>query len=248
MRLRTQLISAVFAVLVVGWSVSTFDQREQNAAPRPQIAVPVRTSFRSLPRPRPRMLRLEAGVPETQLPDRVFLIAADTFIRSQASDRQLRDIHQLRGSVVRTPFGATVSYQVFQGELPILGMRIEVKFDRQMSVSASQWNYRPIDFVNGDSVNRDSANGDSLRDDSVVSQAPRTREEIGEISNRMPAGFTVRWDGSVFSEVIYENFNENRGEFAIAVPATNSLGMPVTVLIRASDGALLGVEMPRSER
>ena len=166
------------------------------------------------------------GGMETHCDDEI-LKAAKAFVKSQSAQRGLRDEHQLKGRVSRTPIGSTVTYDIYQGNLPIVGMRIEVRMDNAMNVVGSNWNYRPIDLAEVDE------GGQPLYD---------------EIANRIPAGFQLRKDGTPFSEVIYELPDQGRGEHSVVVPAVNQFQVPVNLILRATDGAMLSIEMPRYEQ
>ncbi|MBI3294817.1 MAG: hypothetical protein HYZ71_08810 [Deltaproteobacteria bacterium] len=225
---RAQALFLFLLFLVMTWLYFVPAETAAPSVARPILPVPQQSV--DLPKPRQQTGSfLMAGIGVSAVPsfDRTRILArADQFVKANAEERTLRAEHQLKGVVSQSPIGATVSYDVYQGQLPIVGMRIEVTLDNDGNVTGSNWNYRPIDIAPID------ASGQALYDEMV---------------NRMPNGFQLRQDHTPFSEVVFELPGQGRGEHSVVVPALNQFKSPVSLILRASDGALLSVEMPRYE-
>lgn len=226
---RMQILVLILIVLGFAWLWTGDSTREEYTVPGAIQTLPGQKQPLNLPRPRQANgLFIMAAIDTSKgnLDQGKFLAAADNYVKEQRSEHGLREEHRLKGTVSKSPIGAIVSYDVYHDNMPIIGMRIEVRLDNALTVAGSNWNYRPIDLPSVEE------GGQPLYDEMV---------------SRMPSGFQLRADGSKFSEVIYEIPNQGRGEHSVVVPAINQFQVPVNLIVRASDGALLSVEMPRYE-
>lgn len=179
-----------------------------------------------LPQRRQERLVLLSVSDSAMATDNDVLRAADNYLASQ-NTRRITEEHRAVGRVTRSPLGSVVRYDIYQGLLPVVGMRIEVHVDHALKVTKTDWNYRPIAAVELEE------GGPALYD---------------HVKSRLPNGYELRKDRSGYSEIIYELFQQGRGEHAVVVPVVNEHKIPMSLILRASDGAVLGAEMPRYEQ
>lgn len=155
---------------------------------------------------------------------------ARKYLEDHGEELGLRSYHEMRPSIFQTPLGARVTYQVFQDGVPVIGSEIRLQIGRNHNVMDLDNRYVPLERVDL------SAHG-GLDHGQV--------QELMRISNYLP-------DPSVGDEparVLYPVPGTNRAELAYVVSAREPSGSrrPIQVLLRASDGQVLGKNVSRAE-
>lgn len=228
MRRRHWLMAVIGVVLVGVYSTVTWREpvvlRSSGAPP------PARRFATPTARPNtwvsPRTVHEGVVAPSYQNNESDILKVADGFIQRQIEDQKIRKEHQVRGQVFRTPFGSAVKYTVFQGDIPVVGMHIEVRLDLKLSITKVVWNYYPIDSVE---IERSG------------------RETYDRLTAQLPAGYLLRKDEPGFSEIIYVVQPHAIGEHSVVVSVLNEHKQPMRIILRARDARLLAAEAPRRE-
>lgn len=219
--IRILILSAVIVISAVLFLPSA------NETPTPsKRPTSVKSRRIRLPGPRAQPFIASVGAPQIEIDDSRILEIAGDHLREEQRTRPMRSEHQLIGKVSRTPLGAVVRYDVFQDDLPIVGMRIEIHLDNQLRVNRTEWNYRPIDPVEIE------GGGEAL---------------YASVTDRLPAGYRLRNDGTGFSEIIYELYQQKRAEHSVVVPVVNENGIAMSLILSAREATVLGSEMPRYE-
>jgi len=153
----------------------------------------------------------------------------DRYLMEHGEELGLKPWHELRPSVFQTPLGARVNYQVFQDGLPILGAELHMRLGRDNVVHLEN-QYLPLEKVD--------VNPKDAIDTAQV-------HELMKVSNYLP-------DPSVGTEpakILVPVQGTNRAELVYVVSAREPGGSrrPVQVLLRASDGQVLGKNYSRME-
>ncbi len=152
------------------------------------------------------------------------------YLQDHFDELGLKSYHEMRPSIFQTPLGARVTYQVFQDGVPVVGSEIRLQIGRNHDVMDLDNRYVPLERVDL------SAHG-GLDNGQV--------QELMRVSNYLP-------DPSVGDEparVLYPVPGTNRAELAYVVSAREPSGSrrPIQVLLRASDGQVLGKNVSRAE-
>ncbi len=153
----------------------------------------------------------------------------DRYLMEHGEELGLKPWHEMKPSVFQTPLGARVTYQVFQDGLPILGAELRMRLGRDNVVHLES-QYLPFERAD---VNPVSAIGTAQVQD------------LMKASNYLP-------DPSVGTEparILIPVQGTNRAELAYVVSAREPGGSrrPVQILLRASDGQVLGKNYSRME-
>jgi hypothetical protein len=191
-------------------------------------------SRNELPRPRagilfPRQAAVDSFSMDT-LPaekttaEQTILEVAQKYLRARSTEIGLRVHHTLKPTVHLSPIGPLVVYQIYQDELPLIGMRIEIRLNRDLELVDAKWDYKPIPHV-------------EIHDEVIG---------IDELSEFLPQGVKIL-EGPPPHPIVYAPPFHNFAEYAFAVPVIDRHGIPSTLIVRASDGMILGGEGPRRE-
>ena len=140
----------------------------------------------------------------------------------------IRDYHEIDSNVFKSPLGQTIVYSFKQGAIPILGMEIRIRMDRERRVLEEESTYSPIPELKMD---------EKLVEHQLTDLARQIKErfQIEEISSD--------------SLVIFKRPALSEGELAVSTAARESFrgGQVLQVLLRLEDGKLLMKAQGRSE-
>ena len=153
---------------------------------------------------------------------------ADNYLNNHREEWHIQDYHQLRAELHASPVETTVIYRVYQDQLPVLGMKIEILVGKNLEVKSVQNSYRPVRKVD-------------------FSHEPFLSAE--EVIERIPPQFVA--DGATASHaasVLYVPASTDEPELAYTMPLQEGAPTPhpIHLLLRAADGQLLGRSVPRT--
>ena len=190
-------------------------------------------------RPRGFEVRRQAGLGSWGVPGRTTVRAitvdspleiAEQYLRSHTEDLGLRPYHEFRPTVFQNPLGARVSYQVYQDGLPVVGSELRLQIGRNQDVIDIDNRYVAIEKV-------------QVREADYLTQTQL--QELVRVSNYLPDPSV----GTDPSRVIFPLPGSTSGELAYVVSAREPAGSrrPVQILLRATDGQVLGKTFSRME-
>lgn len=178
----------------------------------------------------------QLAVPTIQLPVRTItstksekspIEVADAYLKEHRELWKVQAFHELRPVEFRTPLGTKVKYSVFQNNIPIVDMGIEIQIDRTMNVTDVLNNYRPLEKA--------SATRPALTMEEIVGRnADRYELEASNIQS--PPVYFAR-PGNSSPELAY----------LVSVKDKLQDSRPVQILFRASDGQVLSKSVARAE-
>jgi len=151
------------------------------------------------------------------------LEAARIYIEAHRAEWKLQPHHQLRVEESRNPLGTKLRFAVYQGKYPVLGAQIQMRVDGTNRVREVHNGYTPVPAVDVESSFAGKSLGAKLADGSVVV------------------------NGSPAAQVIYVSPGSSEGIAALAVTVRTAEGLERQALVRASDGQVLNLSVPRSE-
>lgn len=149
------------------------------------------------------------------------------FLEEKRNELRLQSYHDLRAEEVENPMGTIVIFRVYQGEIPVADMSIEVRVGKGAApTELVRSNYRPIRQL-------EFSSADILSPEEVTTKL-KGRVKISE-EGLDPVVFVP--EGSEEPELVYvvEGIDPRRGQF------------PAQVIIRASDAEIVGHRYPRKE-
>lgn len=155
------------------------------------------------------------------------LEVANAYLEAHKSLWKIQQHHQLRPVEFRTPLGSKVKYSVFQGNIPVLEMGIEIQLDRNLNVTQVQNSYRPIAEVN------------------LKTPALTAAEVVEKNGDR----YQLEEESSILSPVLYSRLGDAAPELAyvVSVKEKGQESHSFQILFRASDGQVLSKSIARTE-
>jgi len=155
---------------------------------------------------------------------------ADNYVEAHREEWKLQAHHELRGEVSRSPLGSSVHYDIYQDGLPVVGVGIDIRMNRELQVVEVENGYRPLEKA-----------------DTHVAQLPV--EEIVKVAGDR---YAYRADGPVQTEsrILFASEAMTSPQLAVVVPLVKETDKGVQsyqVVFRATDGQFLGRTISRSE-
>jgi Zn-dependent metalloprotease len=180
----------------------------------------------SLPKPRGADERLDIVKP-ADVSQAEVIEAGGKYLQDHRDELQLQSYHQFRPVVSTSPLGASLVYQVYQDGLPVVGMELRLKLNRENEVKEVSGNYRPMPKVDLD-------------------------EEVmlpNEILQRIPSRFAVNHlSSNVERELIaLSESDELQLVYAISARDRDNNLKPVQIIVKASDGEIVRKAESRPE-
>lgn len=156
--------------------------------------------------------------------------AADLFVEAHREEWKIQSHHELRSEVSRSPLGSSVHYDVYQDGIPVVGVGIDIRLDRELRVVDVENGYRPLEKA-----------------DTSVAQLP-VEQIVKEAGDR----YAYRAEGPVetTSRILFASEAMTSPELAVVVPLIKQTDKGVQsyqVVFRATDGQFLGRTKSRSE-
>lgn len=153
------------------------------------------------------------------------------FLNQHRQEWRIQDYHDLKPQLYTTPLGTQVSYQVFQEGLPILGMKIVLQVDNHHEVTVIENGYEPVARVSLDfpEVTRSeleswvSSHGYRIANESDNGKRLMLHHRKGNDAVDPVYGLTVN------------------------SPTTGDGKQTFQILVRATDGQILGRTHPRAD-
>lgn len=196
-------------------------------------------------RPRGFEVRRQAGIGSWNIPGRSAARAitvapaaevdspleiAEKYLRAHTDELGLRPYHEFRPAVFQNPLGARVSYQVYQDGVPVVGSELRLQIGKNQDVIDVDNRYVALERV-------------VLKEGNYLT-GPQLQELV-RVSNYLP-------DPSGLgdpSRVIFPLPGSTSGELAYVISAREPSGSrrPVQILLRATDGQVLGKTFSRME-
>lgn len=152
---------------------------------------------------------------------------ANEYLSGHKALWKIQPFHALHPVEFRTPLGTKVKYSVFQGEVPIVDMEIEIQLDRNLNVSNVQSNYRPLEMA--------AVKNPALSAEDIVNRNSDRYETEGEAKLTPPVLFAR--PGNATPELAY----------LVSVRDKSQASRSVQILFRASDGQVLSKSVSRAE-
>jgi len=153
---------------------------------------------------------------------------ADKFIEAHRETWQIQAHHELRGDVTDSPMGSRVHYEVYQDGMPVIGLGIDIRLNRDLEVVDVENGYRPLEKAD--------LNGRQLPVEEIV-------KETSERYKMQPDGEIADAESL---KILFASEASTSPEVALVLPLRKGL-QSYQVVIRASDGQLLGRTKSRSE-
>lgn len=157
------------------------------------------------------------------------LEAAAKFLESNSNVLNVREYHELKPHVTRTPLGSRVVYDVYQDGVPIVGMQIRLRMNREMEIDEIENGYRALDKVDVDPKLTPS----------------EAFDRVSEGRNFSPTAETFAFAG----KIIFVRENAETPELAYVMPVQKcgARASHCQLVIRANDGQLLARSVARAE-
>ncbi len=204
-------------------------QRVASSLPAPQQL--------SLASPIPQPVRLPQRVdgsampslPEIPVPARFAATAgeaAETFLNEKRAEWGVREYHELRPTTYESPMGTKVKYAAYQDGLPILGSEITLEVTQDRDVTLGENNYQAVKKVD--------VTQPILEFNQVLERAGRYQLDMSATSGVSKLLYLV--PGSDEPELSYSMQVKENGN-----------GPTENLIFRASDGQILGRQVPRAE-
>lgn len=152
-------------------------------------------------------------------------LVAEDYLEERKRAWGVQDYHELKGDVYESPTGVGMKYQVYQDNLPIVGMEIALDFNPDNSVRSLENGYRPV---------RKADLTAPMLTQSEILQRQGDRFKLDEEST---AGV---------SQVLFLPMGSDIPEVSYVMPVTEN-GRASQVVFRASDGQILARQQSRSE-
>lgn len=153
-------------------------------------------------------------------------LSAEQYLEERKKSWGVQDYHELKATVYESPTGQSVKYQVYQDNLPIVGMEIALEFNPDHSVRTIENGYRPLRRVD--------LTQPTLSQDEVI-KAQGGRYTLDETSTAGVASVLYLPSGSDVPELSY------------VMPVREADGRSAQLVFRAADGQVLGRQTSRAE-
>jgi len=157
------------------------------------------------------------------------LEVGENFLALQRAKIELRDYHELVPQVSRTPLGPRIIYQIRQDGVPIIGMNLRLRLNRELEVIEFENRYRPIHKIEIDAP---------LKPEEVL-------ERVADRYRFAPTSETLAFA----TKVIFAKEGDSIPELAYTMPMSRCgpRSPHCQVVFRASDGQLLARSVARAE-
>lgn len=161
--------------------------------------------------------------------DSKIIEAADRFLEENGILSTIAEHHHLNRMVMRTPLRRSVVYSVTERGLPVVGLNIWVDMDRAGNLVRIQNEYRnlpPSDLSRVDEVS------------------------AFDVSSRLNVRYQTKDAAEDSPPILFVTPNAPRAELAFVLHVQDTLRggpAPVEAVFRASDGQILGRNLPRAE-
>lgn len=152
---------------------------------------------------------------------------ANQFVEAHREEWRLQPYHELRAAVFESPFSAKVAYQVYQDNLPIIGMRIVVEVDRNRKAILFESNYRSVERL-------DVSRVEAMTELDLIRGLGERYEERREVKELTQALNLV--DARNVPDLV----------FVVRV-LDRSLNQPAQLVLRATDGQLVQKSFAKKE-
>lgn len=158
------------------------------------------------------------------------LAAGQKYIEAHREELQLQAYHSLKSNVSTSPLGASIAYQIYQGEYPIVGMEIRLRLNRDNQVLEVNNGYRPV------------ANVDLTGEEYL---------SVPEAGQRIPLRFIKdETQGSVLNavrELVSHEGEEPELVYGFSMIDKEDNFKPVTLLVKARTGEIISKNLARDE-
>lgn len=143
------------------------------------------------------------------------------YLDDHREELQLQEHHALKPEEYRSPLGSSVRYQVYQEGLPVIGVSIGFRLDRNLRIVEVENEYRPLEKAD---LNEPAMPPAQLAEEAA--------ERYGLVADAA---------GVDSGRVLYAHPASLKPQVAVTVPMKEPTkhGRGVLMLLRASDGQLL---------
>jgi hypothetical protein len=164
---------------------------------------------------------------KTKITGSTALEVAKNYLEAHRQEWNLQSYHDFRPVEFHTPLGSKVKFSVYQGEVPVVDMGIQIEIGRDLSVLAVQNGYQPI--AKADFSER------RLNADQILQKNSDRYDAEGPVKLSQP--------------VLFVRPGSREGELAYLVPVHDKAEAhrALQILFRASDGQVLTKAFSRSE-
>ncbi len=170
-----------------------------------------------------------AAEPAVALDDRDAKAAADDFISLKKEDWGIQPHHEIRyEAAFTTPLGKTIKYKIFQGELAMSGMDVEVRLGNDRTVKDVSVHYNPVAEIDTTQL--------GMNPDQILTTVSDRFEMEASQSASQPMVYVPH---GIDSKPVLA--------YAMTVRRKGSEGEPIQAVFRASDGQILDLTVARPE-
>ena len=195
------------------------------------VVMPREASLASIPERRTTAVTPAVAIAEEDLGETEARRVADEHIEAMRDQWGIKPYHDLHWeNTYSSPLGRVVKYKVYQGDLPLVGMDVEVRVNREAKVADTAVHYTPVEEAD-------------------LSQPSLTEQDIlDSVSNRYEAV-----SGSTATPVLFIPTSAVASfgpELAIAMTVRRrdvAGSEPVQAIFRARDGQILDLTVARAE-
>lgn len=214
----------VFSAMLLAFYIALQELQDPwKTRPRPVVAESAGGRPEQLALP---SIQLPLRAPSMTKAKKTAMETADAYLNDHQAEWKIQPFHQLRPEEFKTPLGTKIKYSVFQGQVPVIDMGVEIQLDRNQNVIDVQNQYRPLEKADMDNL---------LSLEEIVDRNSERYELHGEERLSPPVLF-VR-SGSNVPEAAY----------LISVKDKTRDARSVQILFRASDGHIISKSVSRSE-
>jgi Zn-dependent metalloprotease len=157
------------------------------------------------------------------------LSVANEYLSAHKDQLRLQPYHKFKAATIEKPFYTDVRFSVYQDNLPVVGLNIDVNIAKDLSIISVENNYRP--------VQKADLKNSGMSFDEILKNA--SKRFIAEDSVASSASTILYVDSvNAFPELVYVlRLKEATGE-----------KRNMQVLFRASDGLILGKSVVAADR
>lgn len=154
------------------------------------------------------------------------------FILQQPNLYPIQEHHRLKAESRRSPMGTFVSFKVYQGNIPVIGMQLDFRVNRLGNVTEVFNGYKPVNEVR------------------VELDHKKTVEEVLQIQQHQYGAAAGALLQSTYSSVIWVEPYSMQAHLGYVIPVISKpkkSEVPERAIFSVTTGQLLARELPKSE-
>lgn len=178
-----------------------------------------------LPQPR----KVEFSEIDTSLLGSTAKEIADNYLLVYKESLGIQDYHTAQGVEHKTPLGSIIKYTFSQDSVPIVGMEINIRIGSNLMVEDIENNYRALERAEINNLLEDAQ-----------------REDLAQL---LPSRYGVDPSSGPPDTILYVTAQDPSPVPSYVVRTTDrgKQNRKVDLVIRAADGQILGISVPRQE-